>query len=56
MKEHCVDIGALSLGFGVSDVSIDIMILAIPIPVVWKLQMSTANKIGLIGVFLLGLL
>ena len=56
MKEYCLDVGAVNLGFGVSDVSIDIMILVTPIPIVWKLKMSMANKIGLMAVFLLGLL
>lgn len=56
LEEHCVNLGELSLGFGVSDVLTDIMTLAIPIPIVWKLQLSMANKFCLMGIFLLGLL
>ena len=44
------------IGFVISDVLTDVMILIIPLPIVWKLQMSTKNKVGLSGVFLLGLL
>ena len=37
MREHCVDTAALSLGFGISDVITDLMVLAIPLPIIWKL-------------------
>ncbi len=56
IKAYCDNTNALTLGFVVSDVITDFMILIIPLPIVWRLQMSTAHKIGLTGVFLLGLL
>ena len=55
-KQKCVDIIALYLGYAVSDVLTDVLVLATPIPIVWKLQMSFSNKIGLTCIFLLGTL
>ena len=42
--------------FGVSDILTDLMILAMPLPFIFKLQISTPRKIGLFTIFLLGLL
>lgn len=56
IKAYCDNTNAVILGLVISDVLTDVMILLIPIPIIWKLQMSTKNKIGLTGVFLLGLL
>ena len=56
IEAHCDNTSALVLGFAVSDVLTDLMILAIPIPIVWRLHMSTRSKIGVTGIFLLGLL
>lgn len=56
VEEYCDNLNASDLGFVMSDVITDLMILIIPIPIIWRLQMSTTNKIGLTGVFLLGLL
>ena len=56
IKAYCDNTNAVNLGFVISDVLTDAMILMIPIPIIWNLQMSTVNKVGLSGVFLLGLL
>lgn len=56
IKAYCDNTNAANLGFVISDVLTDVMILIIPVPVISKLRLSTANKIGLSGVFLLGLL
>lgn len=56
IKRFCVDTNALNLGFSISDVITDLMVLAIPLPIIWKLQMSTPQKLGLTSIFLLGLL
>lgn len=56
IKAYCDNTNAVNLGFVISDVITDVMILIIPIPIIWRLQMSTKHKIGLTGVFLLGLL
>ena len=56
IEAYCDNTSALIVAFSISDVVTDIMILTIPLPIVWRLQMSTANKVGLTGIFLLGML
>ncbi|MCJ1399052.1 hypothetical protein MMC11_002254 [Xylographa trunciseda] len=51
---YCINQLDLFYAGAASDVIIDAMVLAIPMPIVWKLNMPTRLKIGLIGVFLLG--
>ncbi|MCJ1283943.1 hypothetical protein MMC26_003274 [Xylographa opegraphella] len=51
---HCINQLDLFYAGAASDVIIDILVLAIPMPIVWKLNMATHLKVGLIGVFLLG--
>ncbi|KAL2036402.1 hypothetical protein N7G274_010881 [Stereocaulon virgatum] len=43
------------LSFGITDVVTDLMVLAIPLPIIFKLHMSTLRKVGLCGIFSLGL-
>lgn len=54
IERYCDNTGAIDFGFVIADVLTDIMILVIPIPIVWRLQLSTPQRIGLIGIFLLG--
>ena len=56
IERYCVNTDALDVGFVISDVLTDVFILAIPIPIIWKLHMSIVNKVGLTCIFLLGLL
>ena len=56
IEAYCDNTSALNVAFVISDVITDVMILIIPLPIVWRLQMSTANKVGLTVIFLLGLL
>ena len=51
---YCINQLDLFYAGAASDVIIDIIVLAIPIPIVLKLHMATRLKIGLLGVFLLG--
>ncbi|MCJ1238721.1 hypothetical protein MMC14_006712 [Varicellaria rhodocarpa] len=56
-SEHlCSKTGKLELGFAVSDVMLDLVILTIPLPLIWNLKMSTSHKVAITGIFLLGLL
>ncbi len=52
----CDHTKAWELGFGVSDVLTDLMVLVTPLPIVYSLQMPISRKFALCGVFLLGLL
>ncbi|KAJ5984730.1 hypothetical protein N7481_006829 [Penicillium waksmanii] len=42
------------LGNAAANVTTDVLILLVPIPLTWKLQMRTSQKILIIGIFLLG--
>jgi hypothetical protein len=42
------------VGNAAANVVTDVLILLVPIPTVWQLQMRTAQKIGVCGVLLLG--
>ncbi|KAI0183597.1 hypothetical protein EV127DRAFT_474986 [Xylaria flabelliformis] len=39
-----------------ADVSLDVAIISLPVPLVWKLQMSFDRKVAISGIFLLGAL
>jgi hypothetical protein len=50
--------GNQNVGFasiGALNVAVDFFILLIPLPCVLRLQMPLANRIGLLGIFLLGI-
>ena len=47
---------SLSIAQSVAGVAIDFIIFCLPIPVVWKLQLPLRKKIGVLAVFMTGLL
>lgn len=47
---------ALSIAMGSISVFSDLLIIYIPIPLVWKLQLSTRKKIGVTMIFVTGIL
>ncbi|GAP88685.1 putative cfem domain-containing protein [Rosellinia necatrix] len=51
---YCSDVGKLWVGSAVPSVVIDLIILLLPMPKVWGLQMSGARKIGITVAFALG--
>lgn len=53
---YCIDIVAFFEGSAIPNVIIDVAILLLPQPILWKLRMSMSNKIALCGIFLLGAL
>lgn len=54
-KEYCNNSTQLHLGYAISDFLFDVGILLFPMPLVWSLHMSTGRKIGVTGIFALGL-
>lgn len=52
----CLNTGILWTGSGVTSLIIDVIILVMPLPMLWKLQMKTISKIQIIGVFMCGYL
>ena len=53
---YCINQTANFWGLSISDVLVDLIILVIPFPFLWKLQMSTKHKLGVSSIFLLGAL
>ncbi|CAG8956400.1 hypothetical protein HYFRA_00003783 [Hymenoscyphus fraxineus] len=57
LVKYCNNTAVENVWFGVTDVVLDLIILAMPIPMIWKLQhVTNRQKIGLSVVFALGLL
>lgn len=52
----CIDLALLSLVSGVLNLLTDVLLLCLPIPMVWGLNTTKAQKITLTGIFLLGTL
>ena len=51
---NCVNTIPMWYAGSISDIILDFMILTMPIPMVWKLQLPTKQKIGVLAMFLLG--
>jgi hypothetical protein len=50
----CVNTQALWLGSGITSLVIDVFILLMPVPGLWRLQMKTMRKVQVVFVFLCG--
>lgn len=51
---HCGPPSSLWIGSAVPSAFIDLLILLLPLPKVWSLQLSKARRLGIIGIFMLG--
>ena len=51
---HCVDTHTFYIVDSAMQLITDVVVLLIPLPVVWSLQIGTPRKIGLSVIFLLG--
>ena len=56
VKRTCVRLKDYYLGNAVANITTDLLLLALPLPMIWSLQLATGRKLMLSGVFLLGLL
>ncbi|KAL8677059.1 MAG: hypothetical protein Q9186_006488 [Xanthomendoza sp. 1 TL-2023] len=54
-RDQCFSLRTWLIATNVPNIIIDFSIICLPIPLVWKLKLSTERKIGLTGVFLLGI-
>lgn len=52
----CLNTGRLWLGSGLVSLIIDVIILVMPLPMLWKLKMKTIRRIQISGVFICGYL
>ncbi len=55
-KDLCINTNMMILSQSWSDIFTDLLILAMPLPCIWALQMKFRHKLGVSAIFLLGLL
>ncbi|KAI9692056.1 MAG: hypothetical protein M1820_009559 [Bogoriella megaspora] len=53
---NCTETSMLHNAFAISDVVIDVLIIILPLPMVWRLHLTLGRKLALIGIFMLGAL
>ena len=51
---HCLDSSRTFLGSAILNILIDVVLLVLPIPMLWKLSMETSSRLALIVVFCSG--
>ena len=51
---RCFNTLAFIRATGILNIVLDVLVLALPAPVVWSLQLRTSKKLGVLGLFLLG--
>lgn len=51
---HCVNVQAYFIGQAVPNIVTDVLIMALPLPQIWKLKLPWQQKTALSGIFLLG--
>ena len=55
-KGHCISLVTFTVDSGYINIITDFIILFLPLPMVWNLQLKPELKLGLLGVFATGLL
>lgn len=53
-KGTCIDVREFFFFNGIASVLIDVMILCIPAPIIWRLQMPKTQRLAVISILLLG--
>ena len=51
---HCINLYHYFLGSGIPNIVLNFLVLFLPLPLVWTLQIPRSQKIALTGIFLLG--
>lgn len=54
VRVYCINDTDYYIASSAFNVALDLWILVLPLPIVWKLQLSARRKVGLTGIFLLG--
>ena len=50
----CLDLSATSLSVSVINLILDVMIILLPMPILWRLQMAKSKKLAVSGIFGIG--
>jgi hypothetical protein len=53
---HCIPNNDAEYSYAVNNVLLDTAILAMPVPLIWKLKLSTRQKFAASSIFLLGIM
>ena len=53
---ECIDISKLWIGNAITNIIMDLILVALPMPLIWNLQITKNQKVALSGVFLVGAL
>jgi hypothetical protein len=56
IMEYCDDTSGATAALALTDLIMDLVIIAAPMPIVWCLQMTLSQKVQVTGIFALGLL
>lgn len=56
VKGRCIHYGQVTLAFGVCNIATDFIMLGLPLPLVWRLQMPLQRKIIISMTFMCGLM
>ncbi|KAL9017883.1 MAG: hypothetical protein Q9185_004791 [Variospora sp. 1 TL-2023] len=56
VKDKCIDVNRVIVAQCWTDVASNVVILALPMPSIWAMQMSVRRKLAVCGIFLLGLM
>ena len=51
---HCISVIKSDYAYGAMNVASDAMIFILPLPMIWRLQLSVRDKIGITLVFMSG--
>ena len=54
MKGKCINLAKFYIGNTVPNVLTDVAFLCLPLPYVWKLQISASQKVLVLGAFIFG--
>jgi hypothetical protein len=52
-RKHCIGIES-NYAYAVSSVVLDVLVLSMPLPMIWRLHMQLRQKIAVTGIFMLG--
>lgn len=54
LEGHCIQTQPFYFALGGTSIALDVIIIALPLPVLWKLQLRKRQKIFLVALFALG--
>ena len=54
ISSQCLDFESLYYGIAGSNLTLDVVVLALPMKMIWGLKLAKKHRIGLCGIFLFG--